>query len=142
MDKYALRKALDHFKIELSAFLTVYEKYNYSSFSIEYFIFVDEDGFMSESKPKQILKYIKDNNLDIDTTKLETLINHHQELNKIDQQLNDLYSGEYKKMGYSKKEIKKLIREAEETFENLIPSDDWLKKEVFNIRKTIKQLIS
>jgi hypothetical protein len=66
------------------------KKYNFEVGTIEDFLYNNENNFIAESIPDKLIKYIKDNNLDIDISNLEEYNKKKKELDKISDDINIL----------------------------------------------------
>jgi hypothetical protein len=109
--------------------------YNFEVGSVESFL-NNDNNFIAESIPDKLIKYIKDNNLDIDTSKLEEYNIKKKELDKISDSISILnYS-------YSDDEEESELTELYLKEEELEEYIDLLKKEVLKIKTEIKNKIS
>ena len=122
MNEFAIKKALEHFNINVEEFMSVYNKHNYSPFSVEEFLFTDYD-FVSESMPDKVIKYVKENNLDIDTVLLESYLLARKKYWELDDIICDISYGYDCGYDDDQEELNRLLLEQDELYElcNLIP---------------------
>ncbi len=89
IDAFAIEKTLKHFGIDQDVFKKVHDSFQYKPFSIEAFLFGEETG-ISYSIPNRLVKYVKDNELGIDTSLLEKCIIDRDRSDKISDRLCDI----------------------------------------------------
>ncbi len=130
----ALEKTIKHLNINRDEFLKVYESFNYEPFSVEEFIY-EEDDFISEAMPKKLIEYVKNNNLNIDTSALEKCLLDRDRMDSIGEEIFNInYSNGY---GYTEEEpdLTDLFLEEEQ----LLHSVKNIKNEVLKIKELCKQ---
>jgi hypothetical protein len=105
-------------------------QYNFKIGSIESFLYDNDDNFIAESVPDKLIKYVKDNNLDIDISKLIEYNNYKKQYYKISDDISML---NYSYSDDKESELTKLYLKEEELEKYL----DLVKKEVLKIKKEI-----
>jgi hypothetical protein len=133
MNTQALEKTLNHLNINRDEFLKVYESFNYKPFSVEEFIYQEED-FVSEAMPKKLIEYVKNNNLNIDTSALEKCLLDRDRMDIINEEIFNInYSHGY---GYTQEEpdLNDLYCEEEQLYHSVKN----IKNEVLKIKELCK----
>jgi hypothetical protein len=123
--------------ITIKDFLDKHIERKYQPHSIEAFIFEYDDDFIAHSTPDRLVKYIKDNALDIDTSVLEKcIVDRNREMEISDRLCNIMYQYERGEEEYVK-ETDLLIDEANSLYDSIA---NVMKEEVLRIRETIKNI--
>jgi hypothetical protein len=135
MNSKAIKKALVKLNINTDEFMQVYESFNYVPFSIEEFIFEDEGDFIAHSTPDRLVKYIKDNALNIDTSLLEKcIVDRNREMTISDRICEIMYHFNREEEEYVN-ETSLLRDEADSLYESIA---DVMPNEILKIRQIIK----
>lgn len=109
----------------------------YEPHSIEAFIFEYDDDFIAHSTPDRLVKYIKNNALNIDTSVLEKcIVDRNREMTISDRLCEISYLYDRGEEEYVK-EAHLLYDEADSLYDSI---ENVMKNEVLKIRKTIKTI--
>ena len=129
LEKSVANKDID-IKTNIDNVIDNINRYNFKIGSIESFLYDDDHNFISEVVPDKLIKYVKDNNLDIDISKLIEYNNYKKQYYKIGDDINMLM---YSSSDDKESELTKLYLKEEE-IEKYV---DLVNQEVLKIKKQI-----
>jgi len=129
LEKSVANKDID-IKSNIDNVIDNINQYNFKVGSIESFLYDNDDNFIAHSVPDKLIKYVKDNNLDIDISKLIEYNNYKKQYYKIS---DDIIMLNYSYSDDKESELTELYLKEEELEKYL----DLVKKEVLKIKKQI-----
>jgi len=107
-------------------------------FYIQKIIYHQEEIYVSESLPKKLLDFIKNNKINIDYSKLEDSINKVKELYRTEDDLSQLLYTIKNNYDESNPDVK-LSKEYEDKIDKLLPFQDIRKEETIRIIKYLRK---
>lgn len=129
LEKSVANKDID-IKTNIGNVIDNINQYNFKVGSIESFLYDNDDNFVAEAVPDKLIKYVQDNNLDIDISKLIEYNNYKKQYYKIS---NDIDMLNYSNSDDKESELTELYLKEEELEEYC----DLLKSEVLKIKSEI-----
>lgn len=129
LEKSVANKDID-IKTNIDNVIDNINQYNFKVGSIESFLYDNDDNFVAEAVPDKLIKYVQDNNLDIDISKLIEYNNYKKQYYKIS---NDIDMLNYSNSDDKESELTELYLKEEELEEYC----DLLKSEVLKIKSEI-----
>jgi hypothetical protein len=129
LEKSVANKDID-IKTNIDNVIDNINQYNFKVGSIESFLYDNDDNFIAHSVPDKLIKYVKDNNLDIDISKLIEYNNYKKQYYKISDDISML---NYSYSDDKESELTKLYLKEEELEKYL----NLVEEEVLKIKKQI-----
>lgn len=130
LEKSVANKDID-IKTNIDNVIDNINQYNFKVGSIESFLYDNDDNFVAEAVPDKLIKYVQDNNLDIDISKLIEYNNYKKQYYKISDDI-------YYMLNYSNSDDKESkLTELYEKEEELGKYLDLVKQEVLKIKSEI-----
>lgn len=129
LEKSVANKDID-IKTNIDNVIDNINQYNFKVGSIEAFLYDNDDNFVAEAVPDKLIKYVQDNNLDIDISKLIEYNNYKKQYYKVSDDIDML---NYSNSDDKESELTELYLKEEELGKYL----DLVKQEVLKIKKQI-----
>lgn len=129
LEKSVINKDID-INTNIDNIIDNINKYDFKVGTIESFLYDNESNFIAEAVPDNLIKYIQENSLDIDISKLIEYNKYKKEYNRISDDISML---NYSISDDKEEELTRLYLKEEE----LSKYFDLLKQEVLRIKKEI-----